>query len=151
MTAYCPSTSVFPDSIIPPMLNIQLILKLLLWEGQAGVGCNLSNITMLFQISEAVDRKVFPNLGRLRVGMIALFNIVCTITGREPHEGSTPRWTNWLAVSCRVAWTGSYIRRLRIITVLCTRLRQYCALSHYLVEMLSPWSLSVLMVISLAR
>ena len=106
---------------------------------------------MLFQISKAVDRKVFPNLGHPRLDMITLFSIAYTIPGREPHEGSTPRLTNWLAISCRVTWTRSYTRRLRIVTVLCTQLRQYCAFNHHLVEMLSPWSLSVLMVISLAR
>lgn len=127
----------FRDSTIPPMLNSHLILKLPLW-GQAGVGCNLSNKTMLFQITKAVDRKVFPNLGRPRLGIIALFIIAYTIPGRELYEDSTPRLTNWLVICCRVTWTRSFTRKLRIVTVLCTQLGQYCVFNHYLVEILSP-------------
>jgi hypothetical protein len=65
------------------------------------------------------------------------------ISGHEPHKGWTPRWTNWLAVSCRVTWTTSCFRGLRVSTALGKQLRQCCAHNRNLVEMLSPWSLSV--------
>ena len=46
-TGFFPSTSVFPVSIIPPILHTFISLILLLSEGQAGEACERSNKAVL--------------------------------------------------------------------------------------------------------